>query len=108
MSDSFTYVLASDSNAPVLILSAENYSAGSPAYADTTKPAYLGFYEDALKAAGVAYDVYDVDAHANKAPSTWACSATTRPSSGTRADDYVTRISRPAGRHRRGQAPRSR
>ncbi len=43
-SQAFTYTLASDTGAPVLILSQENYSGPVPAYADPTKPAYLDTY----------------------------------------------------------------
>ncbi|MEA2124729.1 MAG: hypothetical protein QOI80_1511, partial [Solirubrobacteraceae bacterium] len=67
-SKAFTYTLASDSGAPVLILSAENYSGGSPAYADPSKPAYLSAYTDSLDALGVDFDVWDVDARGLKAP----------------------------------------
>jgi hypothetical protein len=74
-SQSFTYSQASDSNAPVLIMAAEDYSGKpgegvteSPAYADRTKPNFLKYYEDALKANGVKYDVWDVDAQDRSAP----------------------------------------
>jgi hypothetical protein len=60
-SQSFTYSVASDSNAPVLIMSAEDYSGKpgtgnteSPAYADRTKPNYLAYYTAALQASGIA------------------------------------------------------
>jgi Zinc carboxypeptidase len=59
-------------DADVLILAAEDRTGASttPAYASTspTTPNYLSFYEDALTANGIAYDVYDVDARGRKAP----------------------------------------
>jgi hypothetical protein len=74
-SQSFTYSMVSNSKAPVLIMAAEDYSGKpgegvteSPAYADRTKPNYLKYYTDALKADGIAYDVYDVDGRGRKAP----------------------------------------
>jgi hypothetical protein len=74
-SQSFTYSVASDSNAPVLIMAAEDYSGKpgtgnteSPAYADRTKPNYLSYYTAALQASGIAYDVYDVDGRGRTAP----------------------------------------
>jgi hypothetical protein len=73
-SQSFTYSVASDSGAPVLIMSAEDYSGKpgaateSPAYADRTKPNYLSYYTAALQASGIGYDVYDVDGRGRTAP----------------------------------------
>jgi Zinc carboxypeptidase len=59
-------------DADVLILAAEDRTGASaaPAYASTSpeSPNYLSFYEDALTANGIAYDVYDVDARGRKAP----------------------------------------
>jgi hypothetical protein len=56
----------------VLILAAEDRTGAStsPPYPSTspTTPNYLSFYEDALQANGVDYDVYDVDARGRKAP----------------------------------------
>jgi hypothetical protein len=67
-SDSFTYTVESDSDRRVLILSAEDYTGASPAKPGVTAPQYLSYYEQALAANGVAYDVYDVDANARTAP----------------------------------------
>ena len=67
-SDSFTYRVASDSGKRVLIVAAEDYTGASPAKPGVTAPKYLDFYTDALDAAGVQYDVYDVDANGRKAP----------------------------------------
>jgi murein tripeptide amidase MpaA len=65
-SDSFTYTVESDSGRPVLILAAEDYTGASPAIGGAS-PAYLSYYADALSANGVAFDVYDVDAHGRTA-----------------------------------------
>ena len=67
-SDSFTYRLESDSGRRVLILSAEDYTGASPVFADQTQPSHLSYYQDALAAHGIAFDVYDVDAHGRTAP----------------------------------------
>jgi hypothetical protein len=67
-SESFTYTLVSDSGRRVLILAAEDYTGASPGKPGVTAPQYLSFYADALTANGVAFDVYDVDAHARTAP----------------------------------------
>jgi len=66
-SDSFTYQAVSESTNDVLILSAEDYSGASP-FPPHSGPEYLGFYEDALAANHIGYDVYDVDARGRKAP----------------------------------------
>jgi hypothetical protein len=68
-----TFNVVEDSDdADVLILAAEDRTGAStsPAYASTSPstPNYLSFYEDALKANGIAYDVYDVDAMGRTAP----------------------------------------
>ena len=65
-SDSFTYMVESNTNDPVLIMAAEDYSGASPVQAGG--PNYLSYYEDALTAKGIAYDIYDVDAHSRTAP----------------------------------------
>jgi Zinc carboxypeptidase len=67
-SDSFTYSVQSDSGRSVLILSAEDYTGASQLAAPGSGPAYLSWYEDALTANGVTFDVYDVDAHNRTAP----------------------------------------
>jgi len=66
-SPSFTYRVESDSGRRVLIVAAEDYTGASPALTNTS-PAYLSYYTDALTANGVAFDVYDVDAHNRTAP----------------------------------------
>ncbi len=83
-SESFTYTAAVESSNDVLILSAEDYTGASPV--QTPGPHYLSYYADALAANGVGFDVYDVDARGRKAPTALGVlSATTTPSSGTRA-----------------------
>ena len=66
-SDSFTYRVESDSGRRMLIVSAEDYTGASPVQ-PPGGPHYLSFYADALTANGVAFDVYDVDAHGRTAP----------------------------------------
>jgi hypothetical protein len=66
-SDSFTYTVESNSGRRVLIMSAEDYTGASPVQ-PPGGPFFLSYYEDALSAAGVDYDVYDVDAHGRTAP----------------------------------------
>jgi hypothetical protein len=67
-SSSFTYKVQSDSGRRVLIVAAEDYTGASPAFPGKTSPDYLSFYEDALTANGIAFDVYDVDANGRTAP----------------------------------------
>jgi hypothetical protein len=66
-SDSFTYQAVSDTNRPALVLSAEDYTGLSPAQ-PPGGPHYLSYYTDALTQNGIAFDVYDVDAHGRTAP----------------------------------------
>jgi hypothetical protein len=66
-SESFTYTAAVESKNDVLILANEDYTGASPVYADPTGPNYLSYYEDALAANGIGYDVYDVDANGRQA-----------------------------------------
>ena len=71
--DHVTFEVVEDSDdAEVLILAAEDRTGAStsPAYESTTSatPNYLSFYEDALKANEIDYDVYDVDAMGRTAP----------------------------------------
>ena len=67
-SDSFTYTVESNTDRRALILSAEDYTGASPVKPGVTAPQYLSFYESALTAKGIAYDIYDVDAHNRTAP----------------------------------------
>jgi hypothetical protein len=68
-SPSFTYRVESDSGRRVLVVAAEDYTGASPAFPPgKTSPDYLSYYTDALTANGVAFDVYDVDAHNRTAP----------------------------------------
>ena len=66
-SDSFRYNAVSESGDRVLVLSAEDYTGASPVQ-PPGGPFYLSYYENALTANGVDFDVYDVDAHDRTAP----------------------------------------
>ncbi len=72
-SQSFTYDVKKDTGNPVLIMAAEDYSGKGNTQepsedGPTEGPAYLSYYENALKANGIGYDVYDVDAEGRTAP----------------------------------------
>jgi hypothetical protein len=71
-SDHFTYDVVEDADADVLILAAEDRTGASnvPAYASTdpATPNHLSYFEEALSANGISYDVYDVDAAGRVAP----------------------------------------
>ena len=62
-SSSFTYEVASDSNADVLVLAVEDYSGNSdlPPYANRTAPNYLQYYTAALGDTPHAVYSYDAD-----------------------------------------------
>jgi hypothetical protein len=67
----FEYTVVSDTHAPVLLMVAEDYLGRSSVNSPTpygTAPLYREDYEAALKAAGIKYDVYDVDANGRTAP----------------------------------------
>ncbi len=62
-SSRFTYTVASDSGARVLVLANEDYTGVNPTYpAGTNAPKYAARYVAALQAAGYRADVWDVDA----------------------------------------------
>lgn len=69
-SDSFTYTAEEESEAPVVIVAAEDYTgiSNAPPYASNSQPNYLSYFEDALAANGVDYEVYDVDDNGRTAP----------------------------------------
>jgi hypothetical protein len=69
-SDIAEFDVVEDADADVLIVAAEDRTGASnlPAYASTTTPNYLSYYQDAVTASGRTYDVYDVDAMGRKAP----------------------------------------
>ena len=67
-SERFRYRAEVESNKRVLILSNEDYSGRQPNPEPEPGPKYLDYYTDALDAAGVGYDVYDVDAHDRRPP----------------------------------------
>jgi Zinc carboxypeptidase len=66
-SDSFTYDAVSESGDRVLVLAAEDYTGASPPQ-PAGGPFYLSFYEHALAANQVDFDIYDVDARGRIAP----------------------------------------
>jgi hypothetical protein len=71
-SKSFEYRVKSNTGAPVLLMVAEDYTGrssvqGPGPYAAT--PPYRKVYEDSLRAAGIRFDTYDVDANRRTAPS---------------------------------------
>ncbi|MFB4266790.1 M14 family zinc carboxypeptidase [Nonomuraea sp. GTA35] len=62
-SSRFTYTLAKDSGAKVLVLANEDYTGLNPDYpASVTAPKYTATYQQALKAAGYGSETWDVDA----------------------------------------------
>ncbi|CAA9516552.1 MAG: putative zinc-binding carboxypeptidase [uncultured Solirubrobacteraceae bacterium] len=65
----FTYTLASDTGRRVLLLVAEDYLGNSGFLPKSTAPYFKTTYEQALTDAGIAHDVYDVDARGRTAPS---------------------------------------
>jgi hypothetical protein len=65
-SPAFKFDVASETNADVLILSAEDYTGASPD--QPSGPSYLEYYKQALNSAGYSYAIYDVDARGRVAP----------------------------------------
>ncbi|MEA2442550.1 MAG: hypothetical protein QOH76_3974 [Thermoleophilaceae bacterium] len=66
----FSYTVKSDTRAPVLLMVAEDYTGRSSLQSPTpygTAPLYRTDYEDALRAAGIRFDTYDVDANGRTA-----------------------------------------
>ena len=62
-SEHFTYTVASDSGADVLIVANEDYTGVNPTYpAGTTAPKYADDYAAALDANGISHATFDVDA----------------------------------------------
>ncbi|HET9249909.1 MAG TPA: M14 family metallopeptidase, partial [Actinomycetota bacterium] len=70
VSDAFTFESVETDPERVLILAAEDYTgaANFPAYTSATSPNFLSYYEDALEANGIPFDLYDVDARGRIAP----------------------------------------
>jgi murein tripeptide amidase MpaA len=67
-SGAFTYSATRETDDPVLILANEDYSGVQPNAAPIEGPTYLDYYTAALDAAGVDWDVYDLDAHGRRPP----------------------------------------
>ena len=62
-SDTFRYVVASDTDAPVLVIANEDYTGVNPTYPPSvTAPKHVDAHIAALAANGVDADVWDVDA----------------------------------------------
>jgi murein tripeptide amidase MpaA len=87
----FTYSAAVESNKPVLILANEDYSGVQPNAAPVAGPSYLQYYTAALDAAGVSYDIYDIDAHGRRAPDPLGILAHYSHVVWYTGDDYVPR-----------------
>ena len=85
----FTYTAAVESSKPVLILANEDYTGPTPT--QTAGPHYLQYYTAALDAAGVQYDVYDIDAHGRRAPDPLGILAHYSHVVWYTGDDYLTR-----------------
>jgi immune inhibitor InhA-like protein len=96
-SSHFTYTARRESGAKVLVLSAENYTAGVPTQ-DPSGPHYLTYYTDALDELGVAYDIYDVDRRGNRSPDALGVLSHYDTVIWYTGDDYLTRQpGQPAG-----------
>ena len=96
----FTYTAAVESTKPVLILANEDWSGVQPNAAGAlTGPQYLRpTTARARRAAGVAYDVYDVDAHGRRAPDPLGILAHYSHVVWYTGDDYVPARARRTGR----------
>ncbi|MGW6935595.1 M14 family zinc carboxypeptidase [Lentzea sp. NPDC054927] len=90
-SGSFTYRAVSETGDDVLVLAAEDYTGASPAMPGVTAPKYLSYYTDALTAAGLSHDVYDVDANGRKAPDALGVLSHYRAVVWYTGDDVITR-----------------
>ena len=90
-SEPFTYKAEVETDNPVLLLANEDYSGVQPNPAPIPGPQYLNYYTDALDAAGVDYDVYDVDAHGRRAPDPLGVLAHYSHVVWYTGDDYVPR-----------------
>jgi hypothetical protein len=68
--DPVSFEVVEDADADVLIVAAEDYTGVTnlPAYASTTSPNFLSYYQDAVAASGRTFDVYDVDANDRTSP----------------------------------------
>jgi hypothetical protein len=87
----FTYSAVSETTNPVLLLANEDYSGKVPNAAPASGPSYLDTYKAALDAAGVKYDVYDIDARGRTAPNALGVLSHYSHVVWYSGDDYVTR-----------------
>lgn len=90
-SERFTYKAQVESDKPVLLLANEDWSGVQPNTRPLAGPKYLDQYKRLLQAAGVRYDVYDVDAQNRKAPDELGVLAHYSHVVWYTGDDYVTR-----------------
>jgi murein tripeptide amidase MpaA len=87
----FTYDAVSETTNPVLLLANEDWSGKQPEAGPGTGPKYLDAYKAALDAAGVKYDVYDIDARGRIAPNALGILSHYSHVIWYSGDDYVTR-----------------
>ena len=87
----FTYTAEKETGNGTLILSNEDWSGVQPNPAPLAGPQYLASYTAALDAAGIGYDVYDVDAHGRTAPDPLGVLRHYSHVVWYTGDDYVTR-----------------
>ncbi len=90
-SSHFTYTAVSETTNPVLLLANEDYSGKQPNAAPAAGPSYLDTYKAALDAAGVKYDVYDIDARGRTAPNALGVLSHYSHVVWYSGDDYITR-----------------
>jgi hypothetical protein len=85
----FTYQAVKETDNPVLIMSAEDYTGPSPA--QERGPHYLHYYEDALDANRIDFDVYDVDRRNRTSPDALGVLSHYKAVIWYTGDDFVTR-----------------
>ena len=108
-SEHFTYTLASDSGCASPAASwRRTTSATGASSTKATAPYFQATYDQALTGAGIAHDVYDVDARGRKAPSALGVLSHYDAVVWETGGDLYTREGEPAGRHRRVEAARRR
>ena len=106
-SEQFTYTVAGDSGADVLVIADEDVTGVNPTYpAGTTGPKYLDDYVAALDANGISHDTWDIDSPGRAAPARRARPLRRRRSgsSATTASPRIPRTSSPT-RSSSGRCP---
>ena len=109
-SDPFTYTVKSTTGNPVLLMPAEDYTGktsdvGTDPYPG---PLYQDDYQAALDAAGISYDVYDVDANGRTAASALGVLSHYKAVIWETGEDTYVREPGAARRHGHLEAPRRR